>query len=553
MTYFPADPDVFRPGLPGNATPSSQLLENVDTAYVEYGPPIFGPVVCSLGTTFDSDQVVCEIDLPANEDNVPVYCRIRWRGTTGHTATVTFEVDDGGTVDTDTDTNTSSSYTTTSLLVTPTSNNYPRVARLWLRTSTLGQIAQIISVVVGYAPPSYPTDVTAVGVGIFGGAWASGNYPIPREVIGRAHNNLRGIARDRPAGLAGGITRVVWGAATPSAGPVYEVSGDTWTQVERWLQPGSDEGRRYYRLCMLLSGDDPEARMTIGSYVWAISGTGWHETVVQISLNEGMRCAIYMRSSSAGDVVMNTWQVQRAAPPVTYDDVAVCYRSPGGAGDYADADGVGELLCDGSGLRIFAISMWAKAAVGADATSIVPFEVSDDGAPGLRCAYTSGELEVTLTDDSAAASGGEIVIQSTNAAYHHLFITSRAEAPAFDSEGTQLWYDGVSVIDGSPLVGVFATAIAKLRLFARHNGSLPFPGDIANVAVFDALPPSVEITALASAGVTHNARNPAGRWRRRRPAVYFCDGDPAGSGPIASVGRLAAALSFSGDITIEAL
>lgn len=549
MTYFPADPDAFRPGLPGNATPPSSLLENADSAYIDYGPPIFGPVVCSLGTTFDSDQVVCEIDLPANEDNVPVYCRIRWRGTTGHTATVTFEVDDGGTVDTDTDTNTSSSYTTTSLLVTPTSNNYPRVARLWLRTSTLGQVAQIISVVIGYAPPSTPTDMTAAGVGLFLGAWGGADDPIPREVIGRAHNNLRGIARDRPAGLAGGITRAVWGAATPSAGPVYEVSGNTWTQVERWLQPGSDEGRRYYRLCMLLSGDDPEARMTIGSYVWAISGTGWHEAVVQISLNEGMRCAIYMRSSSAGDVVMNTWQVQRAAPPVTYPVVAALYRSPGAAGDYADA-AIGDLAFDGSGLGVLAVSCWVKAAVGADSPGFIAWAISDDGSPGFALRFDGGEVTVPLTDD-AGATADEIQGEATDGAWHHVFACTRAGFPDF-ADGVQYWYDGDCLADGvGPPAGPFATAVSLFRLFAGHDDADRLAGDLANVACFTSLPASVEISALYAAGVAHDARNPSGRWRRRKPAAYYRDADVAGV--VASVGRLATALTFNGDITSEAL
>lgn len=546
MAYTPLVPDVLRPGLPGDSQLGT-LLDNVDGAFVDYGPPIFGPCACSLESQSVTDVLVAEIDLPDNEDNVLVYCRIRWRGTTGYTATVTFEIDDGGTVDTDTDTSTTSSWAGITLAITPTSTNTPRVARLYLRTSTAGQVAQIASVLIGYAPASTPTGILESGFGHFDGTWV-GDFPIPSEVIERAHNNLRAIARSRPAGLAGGITRVDAGG-TPASGPVYEVTGTTWTLVERWLQPGSDEGRRWYRLCMLLSGSgsNPEARMSIGPYVWAVAGDGWHEQVVQLSLNEAMRCAIYLRNSGGGDAVLHTWQVQRARPPVTYAAVAALYRSPGAAGDYADAE-VGETLFPGGSLGVFAISFWVKAVA---ATDGIPFDLSDDGAPGLRLDYASGELQVTLTDDTAASVGGALDYQTTDGDWHHVFITSRDEADSFDSNGTQIWYDGITPDDGLSSLGTFTVAASVLRLFADYAGANRFPGDIANVATFSSLPPHVEIAALAAAGVTHDVRNPSGRWRRRKPEAYYRDADTAGV--VANVGKLVAALVFNGDVTSEAL
>lgn len=550
MAYTPLVPDVLRPGLPGNSQIGA-LLNNIDGAYLDYGPPIFGPVACSLESQSDTDVLVAEIDLPDNEDNVLVYCRIRWRGTTGYTATVTFEIDDGGTIDTDTDTNAATAYSATTLTITPTSTNTPRVARLYLRTSTAGQVAHIAGVLIGYAPASFPTGILESGAGIFDGAWNYANAPIPSEVIERAHNNLRAIARSRPAGLAGGLTRVDAGGV-PSSGPVYEVTGTTWTLVDRWLQPGSDEGRRWYRLCMLLSstGGGPEARMSIGPYVWAVSGDGWHETVVQLSLNEAMRCAIYLRESTGGDAVLNTWQVQRARPPVTYAAVAALYRSPGAAGDYADA-AIGDLAFDGSGLGVLAVSMWVKAAVGADAASAFVFEVSDDGTPSLNCYYDgSTDLFAGITND-AGVGGEDNQNEATDGTWHHIFVTSRFDAPSFSDYGVQLWYDGVSLADGAGPATTFATAVALLRLFARWDGSSRLAGDIANVAVFSSLPHYTEIAALAAAGVTHDVRNPSGRWRRRKPEAYYRDADAAGV--VANVGKLVAALVFNGDVTSEAL
>ena len=555
MAYSPGT-DVFRPGLQGNSGQWANMVINVDQVYTDYGPPIFGPAACSLLVMATTDVKVAEIDLPANVDNVPIYCRIRWRGTTGVTATVTFEIDDGGTVDTDTDTSTSSSYSTSTLLITPTSENNPRVARLYLRAGLAGA-AQIVNVVFGYAPAAPAAGVLPSGVARLEGAWFATNAAIPTEVIERSHNNVRAVAIDRPAGLAGGLNRYD-GGGTPAPGPVYNLPKagstlptSTWQQVERWLQPGSDVGLRFYRLSMLLEGDAVEARMVVGPYTWSVAGYGWHSTVVAIALSEGMRCAIYLRSSAANPVSMSTWQVQRAAPPVEYPPVAVCYRSPGAVGDYAEAstDEIAAHLFSGTGLGVLAMSLWIR--VPAE-TDWVAMELSDDGAPSFAMRYDGGEFTVPLTDD-ASATADSIDGFSNDGTWHHVFATSRSVADEYLNNGVQYWVDGSGPDDGVDSSGTFATAVAKLRLFARHDGSQRLAGDIANVAFFTGCPPLVEIQALAAAGVTHDPRNASGRWRPRKPRVHWRESD-LNTGLVPDSGTSGTCtLGFAGNLSTQAL
>lgn len=559
MSYSPGA-DVFRPGLQGNNGQIANLMANVDQIYADYGPPIFGPVACSLLVMATTDVKVAEIDLPANVDNVPIYCRIRWRGTTGVTATVTFEIDDGGTVDTDTDTNTSSSYSTSTLLITPTSENNPRVARLYLRAGLAGA-AQIVNVVFGYAPAAPAAGVLPSSVARLEEAWADDNAEIPTEVIERSHNNIRAVAIDRPAGLAGGLNRYD-GGGTPAPGPVYNLPKagstlptSTWQQVERWLQPGSDVGLRFYRLSLLLEGDGVEARMVVGPHTWSVAGDGWHSTVVAIALSEGMRCAIYLRSSTAADVAMSTWQAQRAAPPVEYPPVAFLYRSPGAVGDYAEAstDEVAARLFPGTGLGVLAVSLWVRAAVGADVSVAFVLDISDDGSPGFYIHYDgSTNIIAGLTNDANLGSE-DLQNEATDGTWHHIFATSRCAAPDFDTNGVQLWYDGVPFADGASRAGAFATAVSLLRLFARRDGSYRLAGDIANVAFFTALPQDIEIPALTAAGVTHDPRNASGRWRPRKPRVHWRESD-LNTGLVPDSGTSGTCtLGFAGNLSTQAL
>jgi hypothetical protein len=311
VVYVPAAPTVFVPELLGDASKYGLLLDNLDGAYVDYAPPIFGPVATRFQVQDLSDQLVAEWQIRGNADAVPMYCIIRWRGTTGFTATATFEVDDGTTTDTDSVISVTSSWATAMMTVTPSTNASTRFGRLYLRVSDAAELVMCASLVTGYAPTSFPTGVLDSGCAKFDGAWANTGLPINTEVIERAHNNLRNLARDRRCGLAGGLNRFDMVGSGGPPGPTYAAAGDEFTLVERWLHPGSDIGPRPYFVGIKLAGTDPEARIKIGGYTSIVTGTGWHAATPELSLSKGMRGSIYLRSTSGGSAAMSTWQVAR--------------------------------------------------------------------------------------------------------------------------------------------------------------------------------------------------------------------------------------------------
>lgn len=522
MSYQPQIPGALAADLEATDDRLRQTMDNVDEVIYRWGPPIFGPAMCSLAVTSDTYTLVAEIQLLADDDNVPIACRIQWRGTTGHTATCQLEVsDEGETSDVATATNTSSSYSFSTITVTPTSSDTPRVARLWLKTSTAGQIAQITEVLFVYMPSGLPTGVQPSGACKIDGAFCTGDYldhTVPREVVERAHNTIRGVARSRLAGLAGGLTQVDQGG-TPAAGPDYTITGTAWKTCERWLQPGSDEGLRYYMLALKLSGTDPEARMTVGAHVYEAVGVGWHVTVVPIALSEGMACAIFLRSSSGGDAVLETWQVSRAPRPTVYPAVPAMYYSAVD-GSYMEVDLADEAPFDGAGLRTLALSCWVRGEPGAEGTV---FDISTDGTPRLRAQYSGGDFTLSVADD-AGTGNEELIVAEPDYDWHHIFATTRVDAPTYGDEGVELWYDGANSTDGAPYAGAYAVAVSLLRFFARWDGSTALPYTfMANIALFRTFPSPWEIAALAAAGVAHDPRNQTGRWRARKPWAQFVD------------------------------
>ena len=310
------------------------------------------------------------------------------------------------------------------------------------------------------------------------------------------------------------------------------MTGTAWKTADRWIQPGSDEGLRYYMLAVKLSGTDPEARMTVGAHLYECVGVGWHVTIVPIALSEGMRGAIFLRSSSGGDAVMETWQVTRAPRPTVYPAVPAMYQS-GGSGSYMEVDVNGEAPFDGAGLRVLALSCWVRGEPGNDGTV---FEFSADGSPSLRANYNAGDFSVSLLDDAGVTDGEELIAADHDYDWHHVFVTTRADAPTYGDEGIQLWYDGVNTTDGDTAAGTYALAVFLLRFFARWDGSSMMPYSyLANIALFRTLPAPWEIAALTAAGVAHIPRNQAGRWRARRPWAQFVD--LAADGVVPNVGR----------------
>lgn len=530
MAYIPTTDGVLRPGLPGDAAVYKQVLDNVEGVYLDYAPPIFGPAACSLEVDQDTDQLVAEIDLPDNLDAVRLYCRIRWRGTTGHTATVTFAVDDlSGTIDTDTDTSTTTSYATTTLLVTPSTTTDARLARVYLRTSTTGQVAQIAHIVIGYAPETFPDGVLPSGAAkLIPGEWDDTDDEVPSEIIERAHNNLICITADRPCGLAGGINRVSAGGVA-SSGPVYEVRqasspvpGSDWQLMDRWLQPASDVGLRWYRLSVRISdGSDPsaETRMQIGSYQWVAAGLGWHTTVVELSLAEAVPCSIYLRSPATGDCDLSTWQVMRAAPPVEHPEVTAAYFS----------DGAGYLACDAFSF-LFAsgafvgctLSFWVRTTE----TDAYLVDAGMIGGPRFSVQLDGGTAFASMASDGNADYADEYGGPVADDDWHHVFVMTRNES-AFSPPGLHVFVDGVSGDDGTGgVTGTFANE-PEWRLLRNFENDDEVEAFISNIAIFPFVRPYPEHYLLAAslyaAGRHHNPRNPTGRWRGGRAAGQWID------------------------------
>lgn len=311
MVYVPAKPTVFVPELVGNATAYGTLLANIDSAYVDYAPPIVGPVATKFQVGSTTNVLVAEWQIRGNADAVPMYCTIRWRGTTGFTATATFEVDDGSTSDSDTVTSTTDSWSTDTIVVTPSTNVTPRFGRLYLRINDAAQRTYCANLVSGYAPSSFAAGALPSGCAKFGGAWLADGLPITTEAIERAHNNLRNLARDRVCGIAGGFNRSASGPGAAPPGPTYETSSSSLTLVDRWLVPYTDTDRRPYFFAFKLAGTDPEVMWRVGGATSHVSGAGFWNSTEDLALSKGMQGEIYLRSTSGGACSMSTWQIQR--------------------------------------------------------------------------------------------------------------------------------------------------------------------------------------------------------------------------------------------------
>lgn len=308
MAYSPIPVQALVPGYPGNGAYLAALLQNADEAYATYGPAIINQCT-KWSTTLAVQTLAGEWIIPQNEDNVRVGVDIYWRGTTGFTATASFEITDGVDGDNDTETNTDSAYSHSTITVTPSSSTgHPRFGRLYLDTSSAGQTVAVAALNCYYYPSTFPTGVQASGAAQVAD-WAASGRAIPREVMERAANNIRAVARSRAACLAGGMTSF----GTWPAGPTYDVTGTTWGLVERFIVPGNDPGRRKYRLAVKGAGTDPEWRFVVGSRVWEDSGTWWSYDTPELALPEGTPGALYLRSTSGGTATISTWQLLREA------------------------------------------------------------------------------------------------------------------------------------------------------------------------------------------------------------------------------------------------
>lgn len=312
MAYSPIPVQALVPGYPGNGVYWGALLSNVDDAYTAFGPQIIGGCVkWAMDST--TQALMGEWLIPRDADNARLAVDLWWRGTTGHTATATFEVSDGFDSDYDAITNTSSSWSHATITVTPVSTSgHPRWGRVYLESSSAGQVAAIAAMACYYSPASYPDGLLASGAAKVA-AWSTADRAVPSRVVARAANNIRAIARDRSCGIAGGMHRT--GTVTPApAGPDYEVTGSAWQLVERFVTPYHDPGRRLYRLGVKAAGTAPEWRFVVGGHLWEGSGTGWSYDQPELALPEGATGSLYLRSTSGGICHIDTWQLLREVP-----------------------------------------------------------------------------------------------------------------------------------------------------------------------------------------------------------------------------------------------
>lgn len=233
------------------------------------------------------------------------------------------------------------------------------------------------------------------------------------------------------------------------------------------------------------------------------------------------------------------------------------YSSPGGIGDYAEVTGF-DALFTGSGVAAVALSFWARAALGADADGVLTMcDVGDDGSPALRATYSGNELAAQITDDTGTLIAEHILDGNTDGAWHHIMVVPRAdptlvgEAVVPTAGGVSIYVDGETT-DGNADSGSYATATSLLRLFARHDGSDRFPGDIANVAVFAAIPDITQLPALHAAGVQHDVRHPHGQWAGYQPIAYYRTADYGGVVPNSGTDTGIGGLTLYGNVTSEA-
>lgn len=305
MSYTPIVPATLVPGISGADDAWGALIANLDDAYLAYQPQ---QLCCatSLEVSSVTQTQVAEFLLPGNLDNCRVTLLAWWRGTTGYTATLTFDITDGIDSDQASTTSVSSSYAHSTVQVTPSSSTGPlRWGRVYLNSDSV-QLARIEHLTVFIEPASYPTGLGADGAAKLSG-WDldSTSGAVPSEVVQRMARNVRALARARRKCLVSGLHR--YGSGVPN----YEVTGSSFQLVERFVWPGGDPARRTYRTALKLAGTDPEAKLVVGPYVYTPSASGWSYDTPELHLPAGLPGYLYARSTSGGTARVDTFQMFR--------------------------------------------------------------------------------------------------------------------------------------------------------------------------------------------------------------------------------------------------
>jgi len=191
--------------------------------------------------------------------------------------------------------------------------------------------------------------------------------------------------------------------------------------------------------------------------------------------------------------------------------VTAFYRSPGQAGDYAGYTGglpaLARAIFDGSGVGNVHVSLWIRAAAGADSGGAFVFEAGDGAAPSARVYFGgNGILYGLVLDDTDTLIASSEVDAVLDGQWHHIFVTITSGV------GIRVYWDGAG--GTTPLfgAGTFATPASKLTLFARHDGTFPLACDIAGFSAQSSQPSLGAIAALAAAGVQHDITQVTGAW-----------------------------------------
>lgn len=308
MAYVPQETGDFFPGLLGDAAAWQGVVDNDLEVFAAYAPQ----VVASRAegqTTSATFVTLFQWDLPGNADNEDLAVVIRWKSDGVNTATAQVTVD--GT-DTATATTTSGSWTITTITVTPTTaaGATPRVVSLELKVAG-GGTALIDSVCCALAPGAPAAGELASGYARADAAWYATGAPIDSGRVSRLWNNVRAIARDRPACIVGLLDDVT----SQTSRAVWQTADEDL--VWRFLWPPSDPTVRDFRFSVYLTADGtavPEVRMQFGPYTVTKTGTGWHRFTVEADplMLAGSLCRVTLAvSSGTGNAYLKTLQMFR--------------------------------------------------------------------------------------------------------------------------------------------------------------------------------------------------------------------------------------------------
>lgn len=298
MALTKLEPATLIPGITGDNANIGTVLANADAAY-EYGPAILDDGGFQASTASASDVVVANVRVPGNADKVPVTLMVRVKTTAG-TATVTLALGAATT----TGTTTSTSFVWLTITVTPAVAG-PINGKIKLKTSA--GTASIEGVSVFFAPGAPANGLLPSGFAKT--AWWDQDAtagPFPSYLAKQLWNNPRAVARDRPAGLYGGIQDVSHGTVR------WSNNTTTPALVEKWMQPLSDIGSRPYRIVANLAGTNPKLQVNLGGFLWTVTGTGWQETTKDLAIPAGVIGTAHLwLSSGVGTCYLDTLQVFR--------------------------------------------------------------------------------------------------------------------------------------------------------------------------------------------------------------------------------------------------